>query len=498
MSTDFKGSKPGLITDTPAVDFHVDPSGRSQSIDKTDIEKQWPARQSASSVFLAKTSQDEGREAHESSPPASPPPLEKTDDVTYPEGGTAAWLVVLGSFSGMMAAFGYMNVISTYQAYISHHQLAEYDESTIGWIFSVYAFLSFGAGIFIGPIFDAYGPRYLVLGGSVALVLSVFLMSICTLYWHFLLAYGILGGLGTALIFTPAVAAIGHWFNAKRANATGIAAAGGAVGGVVFPLMLEALFVRMGWAWALRIQGFIFVFLVGVANLLIRSRLPPKPGSSCVPDFRILRFPALALVTAGTYFMEWGLFTPIAYLTSYALSTGAVSSTFAFQIIAIFNAGSALGRWLPGYLADKWGRYNLSILALSACLLSSLGLWLPSAILSAPTADGATKDNTAIVSLLIVFSIFMGFASGSNISLTPVCVGMLCDTQEYGRYYATCYSIVSLGTLTGTPIAGAIIGANGGAYWGIACWAGGNYVMALLCYTAVRVLKVGWKWNAVY
>lgn len=187
MSTDFKGSKPGLITDTPAVDFHVDPSGRSQSIDKTDIEKQWPARQSASSVFLAKTSQDEGREAHESSPPASPPPLEKTDDVTYPEGGTAAWLVVLGSFSGMMAAFGYMNVISTYQAYISHHQLAEYDESTIGWIFSVYAFLSFGAGIFIGPIFDAYGPRYLVLGGSVALVLSVFLMSICTCKSAFLI-----------------------------------------------------------------------------------------------------------------------------------------------------------------------------------------------------------------------------------------------------------------------------------------------------------------------
>lgn len=196
--------------------------------------------------------------------------------------------------------------------------------------------------------------------------------------------------------------------------------------------------------------------------------------------------------------MEWGLFTPIAYLTSYALSTGAVSSTFAFQILAIFNAGSALGRWLPGYLADKWGRYNLSILALTACLLSSLGLWLPSAILSAPTVDGASKDNTAIVSLTIVFSIFMGFASGSNISLTPVCVGMLCDTQEYGRYYATCYSIVSLGTLTGTPIAGAIIGANGGAYWGIACWAGGNYIMAVLCYTAVRVLKVGWKWNAVY
>lgn len=31
-------------------------------------------------------------------------------DVTYPEGGLQAWLVVLGSFSGMLAAFGLMNV----------------------------------------------------------------------------------------------------------------------------------------------------------------------------------------------------------------------------------------------------------------------------------------------------------------------------------------------------------------------------------------------------
>jgi len=280
-----------------------------------------------------------------------------------------------------------------------------------------------------------------------------------------MLSYGILGGLGTALIFTPAVSAIGHWFMVKRANATGIAAAGGAVGGVIFPLMLNKLFVELGWGWALRIQGFIFILLLAVANLLIRSRLPPKPGGSIMPHFRILRFRAMALVTAGTYFMEWGLFVPIAYLTSYALSTGAVSHTLAYQLIAVFNAGSAFGRWLPGYFADKWGRYNLMILTLTMCLISCLGFWLPAAVLSDPSLAVASNSN-AVFGLLVTFCLFMGFASGSNISLTPVCVSMLCDTEEYGRYYATTYSIVSLGTLTGTPIAGAIVSANGGAYWG--------------------------------
>lgn len=31
-------------------------------------------------------------------------------EITYPEGGLQAWLVVLGSFSGMLASFGLMNV----------------------------------------------------------------------------------------------------------------------------------------------------------------------------------------------------------------------------------------------------------------------------------------------------------------------------------------------------------------------------------------------------
>lgn len=193
--------------------------------------------------------------------------------------------------------------------------------------------------------------------------------------------------------------------------------------------------------------------------------------------------------------MEWGLFTPIAYLTIYAVQSGAFSQAFAFQIVAIFNAGSSIGRWAPGYLADKFGRYNCMIVALSMCMITSFAFWLPAAVLSDGYHPGS---NGAIVGLTILYSILMGFASGSNISLTPVCVSMLCDTEEYGRYYATCYTIVSLGTLTGTPIAGAIVSASGGAFWGISIWTGINYVLALTCFAAVRVLSVGWSVRKFY
>jgi hypothetical protein len=102
---------------------------------------------------------------------------------TYPEGGLRAWLVVVGAFSGMMVCFGYLNTVGTYQAYLATHQLSGYSESTIGWIFSVYLFLSFGAGVQVGPFFDKHGPFWLVVVGSICLLLSVMLLGVCTQYW---------------------------------------------------------------------------------------------------------------------------------------------------------------------------------------------------------------------------------------------------------------------------------------------------------------------------
>lgn len=350
---------------------------------------------------------------------------------SYPEGGLEAWLVVLGSFSGLFGAMGLINTIGTFQTYISTHQLRDYSSGSIGWIFGIYACLTFFCGLQIGPVFDAKGPRLLVLAGSVLIVVSMIILGFCTRYWQFMLVLGVLMGIGTSLIFTPAIAAVGHYFYERRGEATGIAAMGGSVGGVIFPLVLEALFPRIGWAWATRVIALFCLISLGMACMLIRSRLPPKPASkeNILPDFRIFRDPIFTLTTAGVFLIEWGLFVPVTYISSYALAEG-FSSTFSYQILAILNAGSAFGRWLPGYIADYLGRFNTMILAVLGCLVTTACLWLP--------AGGS-------LALLVVYSVLFGFFSGSNISLTPVCVGQLCKTEHYGRYYATAYTIVSMG-----------------------------------------------------
>ncbi|KAI4216488.1 MAG: hypothetical protein LQ351_000977 [Letrouitia transgressa] len=371
-------------------------------------------------------------------------------EVTYPEGGLRAWLVVLGSFCGMLASFGLMNSIGSFQTYISTHQLSHLSPGTVGWIFSIYVFLAFGCGLQIGPIFDAKGPRWLVISGTICLVVgmigvsestSMFFLSfsssfppfagaeIFSEYWHFIITFAILCGLGTSLIFTPAIGAIAHFFYHSRGKATGFAAAGGSLGGVIFPLALQALFPRLGFAWSVRLLALVFLVLLLTAILLIRTRLPPKVGGTVWPDFRIFAQPVFALTTAGVFFIEWGLFVPLAFISSYALANG-VSPTFSYQLLAVLNAGSVLGRACPGFIADRLGRFNAMIATVAMCTLCVLGVWL---------------NVGGNIAGLCVFAALFGFASGSNISLTPPCVGQLCDTEEFGRYYATCYTVVSLG-----------------------------------------------------
>lgn len=375
------------------------------------------------------------------------------------EGGRLANLVVAGSFASITGGLGLMNSIGIYQAWLSTHQLASRTHSEVSWIFGVYNFLIFFGGLQIGPVFDAKGPRGLMWIGSALLVLMFVVLGFCEKYWQFFVVLGVLGGIGTSFIFIVPVASIGHFFHRRRGAATGLAMSGGSLGGVVFPIMLEKLAPKIGFAWATRAIGLVTLVLLLVGCLLVRIRptadetnkessMESNMGESdgqierenykddqkknykeLLPDLTILRSPALALTTAGVFFIEWGFFVPLEYITSYALAHE-ISPNLAYLMVVFLNAGSFPGRWIPGIMADRVGRFNTLIATNVLALVAVLGIWLP--------ASGN-------VAATVAFSVVFGFASGSNISLVPVCVGELCPTKNYGRFYTTVYTIVSLG-----------------------------------------------------
>ncbi|KAI5803335.1 major facilitator superfamily domain-containing protein [Peziza echinospora] len=406
---------------------------------------------------------------------------EEEEEGEFPEGGLKAWSVVLGSFLFLFGGLGVMNTMGIFHSHLYENDLKNYTESAIGWIFGTHSFLAFLCGVQIGPIFDAKGPRYLVLAGSIGIIIMFFLLSVCREYYQYFLTFGVLGGISVSLLFTPAIASVGHWFRIKRATATGIAMTGGSIGGIVFPLVYQSLIPKIGFPWACRVIGFIQIALLIPANLLLRSRLKPKPGSKASIDLSALLDPTFGLTTFGVFLIEWGLFVPLTYLTSYAIATG-VDASFAYQLTAIFNAGSVLGRWLPNYVSDIVGRFNVMIVTTTFCLVMILGLWLPS------------EHNH---NMLIAFTVLYGFGSGSGIGLTPVCVGQICRTEDYGKRYGTCYSIASFASLTGIPIAGQIL-AHSGTYSALIWFTAATYIASTMMFTAARISGAGYRLSTIF
>lgn len=110
-------------------------------------------------------------EPHQNEPPE--------ETITYPEGGVAAWMVALGSWCSMTAGLGMVNSVGVLEAYVSTNILTSSSTNTTGWIFGIYVFVSYFCGIQIGPIFDARGPRELMLTGSVLLLIGTFTLGLC-------------------------------------------------------------------------------------------------------------------------------------------------------------------------------------------------------------------------------------------------------------------------------------------------------------------------------
>jgi len=298
-----------------------------------------------------------------------------------------------------------------------------------------------------------------------------------------MLGFSVLGGLSSSLIWTSTIATIGHWFSARRGLATGIATTAGAIGGIIFPLMIQALIPRVGFAWTMRILGFVSIGFNGVAFALMSTRIPPSVVKKPRFDFQGFKDNRFTLTIAAIFVIDLAVVVPPYFITTYALAHQ-VDPSYSYQLLAILNAASVIGRGLPGMIADRWGRFNVMIISSLSCTFLILLLWM-----------FAGNSTVAIT----MFSILFGIFSGTAYSLTPVCVSQLCRTEEYGTRYGTAYGLVSFATLAGVPVSGLILATGGGGNYKALMWfCGALYALATGLFSLARGLGSGWKLSMVF
>ncbi|KIW85770.1 hypothetical protein Z517_01162 [Fonsecaea pedrosoi CBS 271.37] len=400
---------------------------------------------------------------------------------TFPEGGLQAWLVLTGAFLALFASFGFMVSIGTIQEYLQMHQLSAYTSRDIGWIPSVFVYLALGLGIWVGPLFDRYGPRWIALIGSISYVVMVFLLAECQKYWQFLLCLGFLGGIAGATLTTTGLAVVSHWFKRRRGLAHGIAMVGSSFGGVTIPLILRATLPKYGYAWSMRILGFLFLACLALANALMKPRLPPsaearKKAIISLGLFGDLKFTFLTISVFG---FEIVLFGALGILPTYANYGNKFPPDTGFYIISVLNASSCFGRIIPGYISDFVGRFNTLLFMILFTLILMVAVWLP-------------LGHTSLAALY-VFAAFFGFGTGSWMALTPACIGQLCEADQFGRFYGTSYFIGSLAALVCIPISGELVEAAGPQIMvGFMCVVAG---VSMGTFILSRWACLGWRWR---
>ena len=301
---------------------------------------------------------------------------------------------------------------------------------------------------------------------AVFYVVAVMMTSLCSEYWHFMLAQGVLMGISMGFLQFPALAAVSQHFDKRRAAALGVTISGSSIGGVVIPLALSKMLnsSSLSFAWAVRIIGFVTIPLLAFACVAVRSRLPPRATIFFIGA--ALKDARYTLLVASLFAMLLGMFTPLFFIPTYAVTRG-VNTNLASNLLAIINAASTFGRIIPGVLADKFGHINV---------FSFAGVSTGIIIFCMSKAESTTG--------LVLYSIAVGFASGAIISGASAAF-TLCpkDPRDFGTYLGTGMAIGSIAILIGPPINGALVDRYDGfsqasVFSGTMCVLGGCVALA--------------------
>ncbi|KRB07821.1 MFS transporter [Lysobacter sp. Root690] len=225
------------------------------------------------------------------------------------------------------------------------------------------AFLSMGfAGFGWGVLSDRFGPRVVVLAGSVLLGLACVLASRAGSLLQFQLSYGVLLGAAAASFFAPVIAAVAASFDRRRNLAISLVSAGMGVAPMTLSPLVAWLVGEYGWrssllivgvlAWALTLPAVWFVRGAPMAASVGAADV--DNGSNTLSAAQALRSRPFIVLAAAFFACCAAHSGPIFHTVSYAVGCG-LSVTAAVTIYSMEGAAGLGGRLLLGVLADRFG-----------------------------------------------------------------------------------------------------------------------------------------------
>ncbi|WP_158846387.1 MFS transporter [Saccharothrix deserti] len=161
--------------------------------------------------------------------------------------------------------------------------------ATIGFAVSVNLMLFGLTAPFAAALMERFGVRKVVASALTLVAVGSGLTVFMTTAWQLVLFWGVLVGLGTGSMALAFVATItGRWFVKHRGLVTGVLAAGGATGQLVFLPVVATVSESSGWRTASIVVSIGALAVVPLVLLFLRDHpadlgIPPYGGDAIVP-----------------------------------------------------------------------------------------------------------------------------------------------------------------------------------------------------------------------
>ncbi|MDP9095885.1 MAG: oxalate/formate MFS antiporter [Pseudomonadota bacterium] len=334
---------------------------------------------------------------------------------------------------------------------------------------------------FQGWLVERFGPRWLIAIGCALTGLSWVLASSVTTLVGLYATYGLLGGLGTGIVYIGVVGLMVRWFPEHRGFAAGVVAAGYGMGAIATTFPIADTLAASGVPATLLQWGLILGAVGMLAALGLRA--PPAPIVSTALSTSTTDFGTGAMLRSPVF---WLMFVMMSLMSTSGLMVtsqlGAFAADFGVSKMLVWGMAAVplaltidrfcngLTRPFFGWVSDRIGRENTMAIAF-ALEGAAMTAWL------------AFRGDPV---LFVLLSGLVFFGWGEIFSLFPSTLtdtfGPTHATQNYGCLYIA----QGIGAILGGPMAALLHDGTGSWTPVFAIAIGADFLTALL---AIAVLK---------
>lgn len=267
----------------------------------------------------------------------------------------------------------------------------------------------------LGVWTDKFGGRIVFFILMLFTVVPIYLISLCTEFWQYLVAGLFLGVAGGS--FTVGIAYCARWFPKNQQGlAMGIFGAGN-TGAAITKLVAPAIVVAFGWAMVPKVYAVLMGVMAFTFWFFSYSDVSHQTNQSVaireqlatLKDPRIWKY-------SQYYSIVFGGYVALAlWMTKYYVSEYGFDLKLAALMAAAFSIPGGILRAIGGYLSDKYGAHTVSWWVLWVSLGCLFLLSYPQTDIAISTVTGKQTFHIGLSSTwftVVMFTMGIAFAIG--------------------------------------------------------------------------------------